>query len=198
LRQKLVEETFEALDAKSGEELIDELADVQEVVKALCGALHVTSDQVESEREEKRQRRGGFDGGLMLTRTATQHSVQKEPTVPEPPSLELKVEEAPEHFISDETELPAKPFYRRPDLRQVEQQLEKLFTFATDINKIGDVMATLDFSMPLGNQREQAFTLTIQLHRSRSSLRGIVRLRPGLSQLPIDFPSPQLNLKFPD
>lgn len=198
LRQKLVEETFEALDAKSGEELIGELADVEEVVRALCGALHLTPDQVESERQEKLQRRGGFVAGLMLTRTATPHSVQKQSTAPDPPSLELKVQQPPEPVISDETDLPARPLYRRPDLRQVEQQLEKLFTFATEINRIGDVKATLNFSMPLGHQREQAFTLTLELHRTHSSLRGIVRLRPRLSQLAIDFPSPQLSLKFPD
>jgi predicted house-cleaning noncanonical NTP pyrophosphatase (MazG superfamily) len=198
LRQKLVEEAFEALDAKSGGELIGELADVEEVVRGLCCALKVTAEQIEAERIDKRKRRGGFDCGLMLTKTATPHSIQKQSSPSDPPFLELKAQEAPEPVISDETELPAKPLYHRPDLRQVEQQLEKLFTFETEINRIGDVKATLNFSMPLGNRREQAFTLTLELHRTQSSVRGIVRLRPGPSQLPIEFEGPQLNIEFRD
>jgi len=199
LRQKLVEETFEALDAKSGLELIGELADVEEVVRALCQALHVTPDQVESEREEKRKLRGGFVDGLMLTKTASPHSIQKQPRPSDPPLLELKAEQAPETVISNENEIPATPLYRRPDLRQVEQQLEKLFTFATEINRIkGEVKAMLNFSMPLGNEREQAFTLTIELERRHSSVRGVVRLRPQISQLEIEFPVNQLQIEFPE
>jgi predicted house-cleaning noncanonical NTP pyrophosphatase (MazG superfamily) len=198
LRQKLIEEAFEALDAKSGEELVGELVDVEEVIRRLCRALKVTAEQLESERIDKQERRGGFDSGLMLTKIATPHSIQKQSNVFETPFLELKAQQASEPVISDETELPAKPLYRRSDLRQVERQLEKLFTFATEITTIGDVTATLDFSMPLGDQREQAFTLVIELHRTQSSLRGIVRLRPVLSSTPFDFPGPQLNIEFPD
>jgi predicted house-cleaning noncanonical NTP pyrophosphatase (MazG superfamily) len=58
LRQKLVEEAFEVLDAKS-EDLIGELADVQEVMKALGRALGVSATDIELEREEKEERRGG-------------------------------------------------------------------------------------------------------------------------------------------
>ncbi len=121
LLQKLVEETFEALDAKSGPELIGELADVEEVVRTVCRALHVTPEQLESEREEKRESRGGFDDGLMLTKTATPHSVQRQALPPEPALFELKARETSGLVISDALELPSKPFYRRPDLRQVEQ-----------------------------------------------------------------------------
>ena len=53
LRQKLVEEAFEALDAKSGEDLIGELANVAEVIRGLCKALNVSPSRLELEASEK-------------------------------------------------------------------------------------------------------------------------------------------------
>jgi predicted house-cleaning noncanonical NTP pyrophosphatase (MazG superfamily) len=189
LRQKLVEEAFEALDVNSGEDLIGELADIQEVVKALCQALGVSTIDIDAEREEKKKRRGGFEKGLMLVKTATPHSIQKQSTTPEPPTLGLRMQQSFEPAISDAVFLPARSLYRRPDLRQVNQLLEKLFTFATEANKIGEIKETLDFSMPIGNQRQQDFTLTVELRRIQSSVRGIVRLRLRRpSQLEIEFP----------
>jgi predicted house-cleaning noncanonical NTP pyrophosphatase (MazG superfamily) len=197
LRQKLVEEAFETLDA-SGGELLGELADVQEVTRGLCRALKVAPEQMEVERVDKRQRRGGFDDGLMLIKTATPHSIEKQPDLSHAPSLELKPQQVAEPVISEEAELPRQSLYRRPDLRQVEQQIEKLVTFETEVSRLGKVKATVDFSMPLGNQREQAFTLTLELHRTHSSLRGILRLRPSHSQLAIEFPGPELNIESPE
>jgi predicted house-cleaning noncanonical NTP pyrophosphatase (MazG superfamily) len=189
LQQKLVEEAFEALDVKSGEDLIGELADIQEVVKALCQALGVNPTDIETERKEKEKRRGGFQKGLMLVKTTTPHSIQKQSTTPEPPTLGLRMQQSSEPAISDVEALPARSLYRRPDLRQVNQQLEKLFTFETEANKIGEIKETLDFSMPMDNQRERGFTLTVELRRTHSSVRGVVRL--GLRrplQLEIEFP----------
>jgi predicted house-cleaning noncanonical NTP pyrophosphatase (MazG superfamily) len=75
LRQKLVEEAYEVLDAKSGTDLIGELADIQEVVRALGRALGVSTTEIEAERKEKEKRRGGFEKGFMLTKTATPRSI---------------------------------------------------------------------------------------------------------------------------
>jgi predicted house-cleaning noncanonical NTP pyrophosphatase (MazG superfamily) len=189
LQQKLVEEAFEALDAKSGEELVGELADVQEVIKALCRTLGMNTTDIEAERKEKEKRRGGFETGLMLTKTTTPHSIQKQPTIAEPPSLGLKMQHSSEPVISDVADLPAKPLYRRPDLRQVNQQLEKMFTFEVEANKIEEIKETLEFSMPMNDQRQENLTLTVELRRTHSSVRGIVRLR---LHRPL-----QLNIKFP-
>lgn len=189
LRQKLLEEAFEALDAKSGEDLLGELADLQEVVKALYQALGVGTIDIEAEREDKEKRRGGFEKGLMLIKTATPHSIQKQSTAPDRPTLGLKTQQFSEPVISDVTDLPTKPLYRRPDLRQANQQLEKLFTFETEINKIGEVKETLNFSMPMDNQLQKGFTLEVELRRTGSMVRGIVRLRLRRPlQLEIEFP----------
>ncbi len=188
LRQKLVEEAFETLDAKSGPDLIGELADLQEVVRALCRALGVSSSAIEAERVKKEKRRGGFEKGLMLIETATPHSIQSQPPTPDLPALELITQHSSDFFISDLAELPAKPLYRRPDLRRVDEQIEKLFAFATEINRIGEIKGTLNFSMPIDDiQGQQGFTLGVELHRIKSSVRGVVRVslrRPMQRKIP--------------
>ena len=62
LRHKLVEEAQEALRAGSDLELLEELADVVEVVLALAKAMGLQAANVEVARQAKRAKRGGFEG----------------------------------------------------------------------------------------------------------------------------------------
>lgn len=61
LKDKLVEEALEARAACSHSDLVDELADVHEVMRALATASGVTEDEIEGRRQAKRAERGGFD-----------------------------------------------------------------------------------------------------------------------------------------
>ncbi|MBA3953782.1 nucleoside triphosphate pyrophosphohydrolase [Candidatus Dependentiae bacterium] len=61
LRLKLVEEADEVLKAPSKSTLIEELADVLEVIKALCKAHAITLDTVSEAQEKKYRERGGFE-----------------------------------------------------------------------------------------------------------------------------------------
>jgi predicted house-cleaning noncanonical NTP pyrophosphatase (MazG superfamily) len=61
LRDKLVEEALEARSAATLGELIDELADLREVMLALAEVNGVTEQDVEARRLAKRAERGGFD-----------------------------------------------------------------------------------------------------------------------------------------
>lgn len=61
LKDKLVEEAQEAHEAASPAELVDELADVMEVIRALASASGVSLDDVETRRQAKRAERGGFE-----------------------------------------------------------------------------------------------------------------------------------------
>jgi len=61
LKDKLVEEAAEARSATSRADLIEELADLGEVVLALAQASGVTPQEIEARRLAKRQERGGFD-----------------------------------------------------------------------------------------------------------------------------------------
>lgn len=67
LLDKLDEEALEVSEAASDEELLDELADVLEVVHALTRLNGWTLDDLEAARIRKHRERGGFDRQLVLT-----------------------------------------------------------------------------------------------------------------------------------
>ena len=84
LRHKLVEETFEVSGARDGQ-LIEELADLADVIASLMRHAGIDPDAVERMREEKRAARGGFDDLLYLE--ATSSDVDDEPNIFDAPSL---------------------------------------------------------------------------------------------------------------
>lgn len=60
LRIKLQEETAEVVEAKSHKNLIEELADVCEVIDALCALHGISKEELEKVQSDKRELRGGF------------------------------------------------------------------------------------------------------------------------------------------
>lgn len=64
LAAKLVEEAEEYAESRQP----GELADVFEVVAAVCEATDVSLEAIEARRAEKRSRRGGFEEGIVLER----------------------------------------------------------------------------------------------------------------------------------
>jgi predicted house-cleaning noncanonical NTP pyrophosphatase (MazG superfamily) len=197
LRQKLVEEAYEALDANGGEELVAELADVQEVLNAIMGALEIKS-QVERERSEKFKRRGGFDGGFMLRKTSTPHSLYASGTQPKDEGLSILPKIEMQQVIVNPREIPTSGPYRRPDLRTVGQETEKLFTIETEVNKVGRAMETVAFDLPLGGDEVRGFTLSLEFTRRGAVIRGSVRLRLQPKQMSFKVPDLQLKLNIGD
>jgi len=194
LKQKLVEEAFEALDARGGNELVGELADVQEVIRAVCKALGVPLSLLESERDQKRSNKGGFDNGMMLKRTSTPHTLSSSPLI-----LELQDVQrgSPREAVSRPDEIPAKPLHRRPDLRTVGTQPEKLFTFETELARTDSraIKQATGFAFPTDAETSRQFTLVLEFGRHRGGLRGTIRLRLEPQQLPIDLGS-QLEIDY--
>lgn len=64
LYEKLQEECSEFLKNNNPEEL----ADLLEVIYAICDFLHISKDQLEEIRKEKRLRAGAFKKRLLLTK----------------------------------------------------------------------------------------------------------------------------------
>jgi len=62
LKNKLLEETNEVVEAKTNQELIQELADVLEVVNSICLANNFTYEDVLNAKNIKYEERGGFEG----------------------------------------------------------------------------------------------------------------------------------------
>jgi diadenosine tetraphosphate (Ap4A) HIT family hydrolase/predicted house-cleaning noncanonical NTP pyrophosphatase (MazG superfamily) len=64
LKDKLVEESKESLEAENSDELCEELADVLEVVHALSESCGLTMQQIEQKRLEKKEIKGGFENKI--------------------------------------------------------------------------------------------------------------------------------------
>ena len=62
LYEKLIEE---ATELKEGE-LVEELADVQEVLEVIMEELNITPEQMKIAKNKKRKERGGFKKGTVL------------------------------------------------------------------------------------------------------------------------------------
>ncbi|MGK0466198.1 phosphoribosyl-ATP pyrophosphohydrolase [Clostridium sp.] len=62
LEAKLLEEVNEYMEDNN----LEELADVLEVLVGLAGYLGYTEEELFDRRKEKKEQRGGFDGGLCL------------------------------------------------------------------------------------------------------------------------------------
>jgi len=67
LRIKLTEETAEVCVAQSKRELIEELADVLEVIDALCAMHKIAPEDVQEAQIKKREEKGGFYGRAFVT-----------------------------------------------------------------------------------------------------------------------------------
>ncbi|GAB3311307.1 hypothetical protein [Luteimonas notoginsengisoli] len=70
LRRKVVEESFEVLEAATIDDIADEIADLAEVTEALMSALKIDMKEIEGRRAKKTEKRGAFEKGLMLARTS--------------------------------------------------------------------------------------------------------------------------------
>jgi predicted house-cleaning noncanonical NTP pyrophosphatase (MazG superfamily) len=66
LNKKIIEEACELAEAKSNEEILNELADILEVTEAIAKNSNITSGEITKRKEEKKQERGAFEKGLFL------------------------------------------------------------------------------------------------------------------------------------
>ncbi|MCA9507119.1 MAG: nucleoside triphosphate pyrophosphohydrolase [Myxococcales bacterium] len=71
LKAKLIEEANKILETASREKLIEEIADIQEVLDALVLKLSIKGSDVEKIKRQKNMRNGGFDRGLFLKSVET-------------------------------------------------------------------------------------------------------------------------------
>ncbi len=69
LRDKLIEEAFEVLDAVDEDSIVEELADVCEVINAILANLDVRRDDLSDIQQAKKEKAGGFKDGTILLDT---------------------------------------------------------------------------------------------------------------------------------
>lgn len=66
LKKKLVEESKEVVSSETKDEMINELADVCEIVEKLMDVYGISQKELDEKKEFKRQTNGGFDKQLFL------------------------------------------------------------------------------------------------------------------------------------
>ncbi len=69
LKEKLIEESFEVLDAVDQGDILGELADVAEVVDGILHHLGISKDELFKKQITKREKSGGFHDGVILLKT---------------------------------------------------------------------------------------------------------------------------------
>jgi len=67
LRIKLLEEAHEVVESKNRQELIEEIADVYEVIDSLAQLHQISPDEIRAVQTKKREERGGFSGRKFAT-----------------------------------------------------------------------------------------------------------------------------------
>ena len=77
LREKLIEESFEVLEAIDQDSIVGELADLSEVIDTILSRLGVTHHELRKCQEAKRGKAGGFQDGLVLLETRNPLPIQK-------------------------------------------------------------------------------------------------------------------------
>lgn len=66
LKEKLVEEAKELLEAETSEDILNELSDVLELVESIATNNKLTIADVEKQKLVKKEKRGGFEKKLFL------------------------------------------------------------------------------------------------------------------------------------
>ncbi|MBU4224162.1 nucleoside triphosphate pyrophosphohydrolase [Patescibacteria group bacterium] len=66
LKNKLLEESQEAVLAENSHELMKEIGDIFEVIEAIEKAFGLSKDEILKMKEERKQKRGGFEKKIFL------------------------------------------------------------------------------------------------------------------------------------
>lgn len=69
LKKKILEEAKELNEGKGDKNLVEELADIQEIIDAILAEKSVKFSNFQSQKLEKRKKRGGFKKKLFLIKT---------------------------------------------------------------------------------------------------------------------------------
>ena len=69
LKEKAVEEAYEFYWSSQNDNMIEEIADILDVIKGSCKAFGINFNEIESISERKKESRGGFEEGVYLIAT---------------------------------------------------------------------------------------------------------------------------------
>lgn len=189
LRCKLIEESFEVFDAKTTNQITEELADLLEVANALASRLGISSEAIDATRKKKAEGRGAFDRALMLTRTALTppllHSNLPETVGEQEINSELIKHQK---TISEIAKLPKVLEGIHVDKRRDGTgTLERQFSFLVPIATGQFNPPRVVFALPTPGGSDHAMNFEITFLRDGTNFRSRIRLINAPAQLAFDF-----------
>lgn len=189
LKRKLAEEALEVLDARTTNEIADELADLREVAISLMSRLQISEADVESRRKKKAKARGSFTKALMLSKTAVSPSLASHQL---PGTGEVAQQQLVAGTIEQVAAIPTPTEDLHVDRRlDSSGRPERQFTVDVPVHAAGVLPMRVPFNLPTpdGNSHEMFFELLLDRHAST------LRVRARLSNAAVQL---ELNLKPPD
>lgn len=185
LKRKVVEEALEVLDAKTSIDIIEELADLKETASALAKILGITEKDIEEVRKEKFSKRGGFDKGLMLEKTALASSLSQMPGEDDPFAL---AKPHIEKTISQAEQLPYYPHDIHSDKRHDSNgTFERQFSLALPAHGENFRPPRVSFSLEAEDKSRHQYILDIQMERKGADLKCKIRIINAPTQMALKF-----------
>ena len=185
LKRKVVEEALEVLDAKTSIDIIEELADLRETAAALAKILGITEKDIEEVRKEKFSKRGGFDKGLMLEKTALASSLSQMPGDDDPFAL---AKPHIEKTVSQAEQLPYYPHDIHSDKRYDSQgTFERQFSLSLPAHGENFRPPRVSFSLESEDKSKHEYILELQMERKGADLRCKIRIINAPTQMALKF-----------
>jgi predicted house-cleaning noncanonical NTP pyrophosphatase (MazG superfamily) len=187
LRRKLVEETFEVLDAKTNDQIAEELADVREVSLSIMAELGISEASVETARRQKFKKRGGFAAGIMLGKTAVSSPLVSRAAQNALPIADA--EQVPASTLMRSIELPSTASEDiHIDLRHDSEGVpERQLTATIPAHAAGFVPPRVVFDLETQDGHSHEMIVAVEVDRHSADLRIRICLKNAPQQLRLDF-----------
>lgn len=182
LRDKLVEESIEVLDANNHDSILEELADVSEVIDSILIQLNAKRKDLLEYQKRKREKAGGFDNGFILLETSNPSpNISAERISNTTLDLDLGSDEHDESLLLERTTILPNPSVERWDDRRQHEKANELI---------------LNIGVPL--TRDQWSANSMEFNVGDSVLRAKVRGSRVGSKIQLEFSlfTPQIQLKL--
>lgn len=168
LLDKLIEEAYEAHDAIDRSSLIEEIADINEIIDALLDSLDVSKKELKEIQKAKKDTKGGFKKGLLLKKTALSSPTENIQLEDELPFLKGKGQEYRKINESDYIEL---------------AEHKKI---VNDHRKLDDEQVLkLTLEIPVVNQNASAKTKKLTLENEKQEIEGEIHFSRNKSKVTI-------------
>lgn len=187
LKRKIVEEALEVHDSRTTDEVIEEIADLQETINALQRELKISKKTVESRRVEKNNERGSFINGIMLTQTALKPAINTDFLNEKNLTQDISAQKY-EKVISRSELLPIHSHDFNADSRfDQDGNIEKQLSFNVPIFENSALLPNSYFYLTTKNNIKERFIISLTMERSGGISKFKIRIKSTPEQLTLDL-----------